>query len=194
MLERAISRSAVYLGVAGVASIAFGAITLFWPGISLVALTALFGAFTLVYGAFGLAAGLNLLAHRSTDWVPYVLGGLAGLVVGVVTFFAPGLTDLTLIYVIAAWAIIVGVFEIIASVDIRDMVKGAGWLTASGVVSVAFGVLVAARPGTGALAILWLIGAYAILGGATRLYAAYRMHQVDSDVKRVVATTMQPQS
>ena len=194
MLERAISRSSVYLGVAGVASIAFGAITLFWPGISLVALTALFGAFTLVYGAFALASGLNLLAHRSTDWVPYVLGGLVGVVVGVVTFFAPGLTDLTLIYLIAAWAIIVGVFEIIASLDLRDVVKGAGWLTASGVLSIAFGVLVAARPGTGALAILWLIGAYAILGGATRLYAAYRIHGVESDVKRAVATTMQPQS
>ncbi len=194
MLERAISRSAVYLGVGGVASIAFGAITLFWPGISLVALTALFGAFTLVYGAFALASGLNLLTHRSTEWVPYVLGGLAGVVVGVITFFDPGLTDLTLIYVIAAWAIIVGVFEIIASLDLRDAVKGAGWLTASGVLSIAFGVLVAARPGTGALAILWLIGIYAIVGGATRLYAAYRMHRVDSDVKQAVATTMQPQS
>ena len=193
-MERAMSRSAVYLGVAGVASIAFGAITLFWPGITLVALTALFGAFTLVYGAFALASGLNLLAHRSTDWVPYVLGGLAGVVVGVVTFLAPGFTDLTLVYIIAAWAIIVGVFEIIASLDLRDVVKGAGWLTASGVLSVAFGVLVAARPGTGALAILWLIGAYAILGGATRLYAAYRIHNVGSDVKRAAATTMQPQS
>ncbi len=193
-MERAISRSAVYLGVAGVASIAFGAITLFWPGVSLVVLTALFGAFALVYWAFALASGLNLLAHRSTDWVPYVLGGLVGVVVGVVTFFAPGLTDLTLIYLIAAWAIIVGVFEIIASLDLRDVVKGAGWLTASGVLSIAFGVLVAARPGTGALAILWLIGAYAILGGATRLYAAYRIHGVESDVKRAVATTMQPQS
>ncbi len=193
-MERAISRSAVYLGVAGVASIAFGAITLFWPGITLVALTALFGAFTLVYGAFALASGLNLLAHRSTDWVPYVLGGLAGVVVGVVTFLAPGFTDLTLVYIIAAWAIIVGVFEIIASLDLRDVVKGAGWLTASGVLSVVFGVLVAARPGTGALAILWLIGAYAILGGATRLYAAYRIHSVESDVKRAAAPTMQPQS
>ena len=194
-MERAMSRSAVYLGVAGVASIAFGAITLFWPGISLVALTALFGAFALVYGAFALAAGLNLLAHRSTDWVPYVLGGVAGVVIGVVTFFAPGLTDLTLIYVIAAWAIIVGVFEIMASLDLRDVVKGAGWLTASGVLSIVFGVVVAARPGTGALAILWLIGAYAILGGATRLYAAYRIHSVESDVKKAAAApTMQPQS
>ncbi len=194
MLDRAISRSAVYLGVAGVASIVFGAITLFWPGITLVALTVLFGAFAFVYGAFALGSGLNLLAHRSTDWVPYVLGGLVGLVVGVVTFFAPGLTDLTLIYLIAAWAIVVGVFEIIASLDLRNVVKGAGWLTASGALSIVFGVIVAARPGTGALAILWLIGAYAIIGGATRLYAAFRIHSVQSDVKRAVASTMQPTS
>jgi len=177
-----------------VASIVFGAITLFWPGITLVALTVLFGAFAFVYGAFALGSGLNLLAHRSTDWVPFVLGGLVGVVVGVVTFFAPGLTDLTLIYLIAAWAIVVGVFEIIASLDLRNVVKGAGWLTASGALSIAFGVIVAARPGTGALAILWLIGAYAIIGGATRLYAAYRIHGVQSDVKRAVASTMQPQS
>src|SRR5258708_30473397 len=162
------SRSAVYLGVAGVASIAFGAITLFWPGISLVVLTALFGAFALVYGALALGAGLNLLAHRSTDWVPYVLGGLAGVVVGVVTFFAPGLTDLTLIYVIAAWAIIVGVFGIISSLDLRDVFNGAGWLTASGVLSIVFGVVVAARPGTGALAILWLIAASPLTAGTPR--------------------------
>ncbi len=194
MLERAMSRSAVYLGVAGVASIVFGAITLFWPGITLVALTFLFGAFAFFYGAFALGSGLNLLAHRSTDWVPYVLGGLAGVVLGTVTFFAPGLTDLTLLYVIAAWAIIVGVFEIIASLDLRDVVKGAGWLAASGGLSIVFGAIVAVRPGSGALAILWLIGAYAIIGGATRLYAAYRMYRVESDVKRAVTSTMQPQS
>ena len=194
MLERAMSRSAVYLGVAGVASIVFGGVTLFWPGITLVALTFLFGAFAFVYGAFALGSGLNLLAHRSTDWVPYVLGGLAGVVLGAVTFFAPGLTDLTLLYIIAAWAIIIGVFEIIASLDLRDVVKGAGWLAASGGLSIVFGAIVAARPGSGALAILWLIGIYAILAGATRLYAAYRMYRVESNVKRAVATTMQPQS
>src|SRR5258708_31190039 len=95
------SRSAVYLGVAGVASIAFGAITLFCPGISLVVLTALFAAFALVYGALALGSGLNLLPHRSTDSVPYVLGSLAGVGARFVTFFAPGLTSLPLIYLIS---------------------------------------------------------------------------------------------
>ena len=193
MLEKAMSRSATYLAIAGVASIIFGAVTLFWPGITLVALTLLFGAYALVYGALALGSGLILLAHRSTEWVPYVLGGLAGVVIGAVTFFAPGLTDLTLLYFIAAWAILVGIFEVIASIEARDLVKGAGWLTASGALSVVFGVIVAARPGSGALAILWLIGIYAILGGATRLYAAYRIRGAEKDVKRVAAS-MQTQS
>lgn len=191
MVEKALSRSAIYLGVAGVASIVFGAITLFWPGITLLALTALFGAFALVYGAFALGSGLNMLAHRSTDWVPYVLGGLSGVVIGAVTFFEPRVTDLTLLYFIAAWAILVGVFEIIASIDMRDVVKGAGWLAASGGLSIVFGVIVAFRPASGALAILWLIGAYAIVGGATRLYAAFRVYGVERDVKQA-ARAAQP--
>ena len=195
MVEKAMSRSAIYLAIGGVASIAFGAVTLFWPGITLVALTALFAGFTLVYGAFAFASGLNMLAHGSKDWVPYVLGGLAGVGVGVVTFFAPGVTDLTLLYLIAVWAILIGVFEIMASIDLRDVVKGAGWLTASGGLSILFGVIVAVRPNSGALAILWLIGIYAILGGATRLYAAYRIYGVERDVKRKVSATssVQPQ-
>src|SRR5260370_30632176 len=109
------SRSAVYLGVAGVASIAFGAITLFWPGISLVVLTALFGAFALVYGALALGAGLNLVAHRSTEWVPYVLGGFAGVLIGAGTFFSPRLTYLALVDFIPARALPLGGFLGLAS-------------------------------------------------------------------------------
>jgi uncharacterized membrane protein HdeD (DUF308 family) len=180
------SRSALYLAIAGVASVVFGAVTLFWPGITLIALTALFGGFAFVYGALALGSGLNLLAHRSTEWVPYIIGGLAGVVIGGVTFFYPGLTALTLVYLIAAWAIVVGVFEVIASIEARGLVKGAGWLTASGVLSVVFGALVVIWPGSGALAILWLIGIYAVLGGATRLYAAYQIRRVEGDVRQVV--------
>ena len=97
------SRSATYLAIAGVASVVFGAVTLFWPGITLFALTALFGAYAFVYGALALGSGLNQLAHRSTEWVPYVLGGLAGVLIGGVTFLYPGLTELTLVYLIGAW-------------------------------------------------------------------------------------------
>ena len=195
LLDKAVTRSWRYLVLAGVASVVFGAITLLNPGISLVALTALFGAFTFVFGAFGLAGGLDMLAHRSTEWVPYVLGGLAGLAIGAVTFFRPGLTDLALIYFIAAWAIIVGVYQIIAALDLWGVVKGAAWLALSGALSIVFGALVAIQPGSGALAILWLIGLYAILAGVSQLVAAYRIRSVQmevrSDVKSATSATMQ---
>lgn len=193
VLEKAMSRSAVYLAIAGLASVVFGAITLFWPGITLVALTFLFGAFALVYGAFALGSGLNQLAHRSTEWVPYILGGLAGVVIGLVAFVYPGLTDLTLVYFIAVWAVIIGVFEVIASIEGRDLFRGAGWLTASGLISIVFGAVVAVRPGTGALAILWLIGVYAIVAGATRIYAAWQMRSAEGKVKQATRA-VQPQA
>ena len=183
MNEKAMTRSALYLAIAGIVSVVFGAVTLFWPGITLAALTALFGGFALVYGALALGSGLNLLAHRSTEWVPSIVGGVAGIVLGGVTFVSPGLSELALVYLIAGWAIVVGLFEIIASIEARGFVKGAGWLTASGALSVLFGALVAIRPGSGALAILWLIGIYAVLGGGTRLYAAYQIRRAERDVR-----------
>jgi uncharacterized membrane protein HdeD (DUF308 family) len=185
-MDKALTRTARFLGVGGVASILFGAMVLVWPGISLAALTALFGSFAFVYGTFGLAAGLTLLAHRSTDWVPYLVGGAAGLLIGVVTFLHPAVTVLALTYLIAAWAFTVGVFEIMGAVNIWGEVRGAIWLAINGVLSVLFGALVALRPGAGLLAILWVIGLYAILAGVVRLVAAYRVHQFRGDLKSAV--------
>src|SRR5581483_3539942 len=104
-MDKLLTRTARFLAVGGAASMVFGVIVLLWPGISLVALTALFGAFAFVYGAFAVGAGLTLLAHRSTEWVPYMLGGLAGVLVGVITFLHPAVTVLVLTYLVAAWAL-----------------------------------------------------------------------------------------
>jgi uncharacterized membrane protein HdeD (DUF308 family) len=192
-MEKAMSRSAVYLGVSGVASIVFGAIVLFLPGITLVVLTLLFGAFALITGALALGSALNLLAHRSTEWVSHFLGGLFGVVIGAVTFLYPGLTVLALVYLIAAFAIVVGGFELIGSLQLRGAISGAGWLAAAGVLSLVFGVLIAtAQPAAGALAIVWLIGIYAIVTGASRLFGANRMHRAENYAKRTVP--MQTQS
>ena len=185
-MDMAVKRMARFLGVGGVASIVFGVIVLLWPGISLVALTVLFGAYAFVYGVFAVAAGLYMLARGGNQWVPYIVGGAAGVLLGVITFLRPGITDLTLAYLIAAWAFVVGVFEIAAATEMWGEVAGAVWLAIGGVLSIAFGVLVAWRPGTGLLAILWLIGFYAILAGVSRVIAAYRIHQFRSDVKSVV--------
>lgn len=186
-MDKALTRMSRLLGVAGVASIVFGVTVLLWPGISLLSLTLLFGAFAFVYGTLAIGAGLYLLAHRSTEWVPNVAGGVAGVIIGVITYLHPGITDLTLVYLVAAWAFVVGVFEIMAAIDMRGMLPGAMWLGLAGALSVVFGIVVAFRPGAGMLAILWLIGIYAILAGVTRLVAAYRIHQFHGDVKAVGA-------
>src|SRR5690349_5468626 len=188
-MEKAMSRSAVYLGVSGVASIVFGAIALFLPGITLVALTLLFGVFAIVSGVLALGSALNLLAHRSTEWVPSLLGGLAGVLIGGATLLYPGLTDIALVYLIAGFAIVAGGLELIGSLQLFGAVSGAGWMAVAGVISIVFGVLVAAaQPSAGALAIVWLIGVYAILTGGSRLIGAYRMYRHEH-AKRVFAPT-----
>lgn len=185
-MDKALTRSARFLAVGGLAAIVFGAIVLRWPGISLVALTALFGAFAFVYGTFAVGAGLTLLAHKSTEWVPYMLGGAAGILIGVVTFVHPGVTVLVLTYLIAAWALVIGVVEIMGAIDLWGEVPGTLWMAVGGALSIIFGGLVAFWPGAGLMAILWLIGFYAILSGIFRLVASYRIHQFHSQVKSTV--------
>ncbi|HYL07904.1 MAG TPA: DUF308 domain-containing protein [Candidatus Udaeobacter sp.] len=190
-MDKALTRMSRLLAVSAVASIVFGATVLLWPGISLLSLTLLFGAFAFVYGTFAIASGLYLLTQRSTEWVPYVVGGVAGVIIGVITYLHPGLTDLTLVYIVAAWAFVIGVFEVVAAIDMRGTVPGAAWMGLAGALSVVFGIVVAFRPGAGMLAILWVIGFYGILAGVTRLVAAYRIHQFHGDVK-AVAAAMRP--
>ena len=191
VLDRTLKRSARMLALAGLASLAFGVIVLARPGLSLVVLIALFGAYALVSGMFMLGAGLEHLAERRTDWVPYVLGGLAGLAVGGITFFRPGITALVLLYLIAGWAIVSGAFEIPAAFALWDETHESWLLGLAGVLSIAFGILIAVYPASGALAILWLIGIYALAVGLAELVYAFRMHQTESMVKQAESTVKQ---
>jgi uncharacterized membrane protein HdeD (DUF308 family) len=185
-VDRTLTRSSRFLGLGGLVAIVFGIVLLVWPNLSLVALLALFGAFFLVYGVLGVAAGLSLLAHRSTEWVPFVLGGLAGIAIGAVTFFRPDITALVLVYVIAAWAIVTGIFEIVAAVDAYEAKAEAWWLGIAGVLSIVFGAIIAIWPGSGVLAILWLIGIYSIVLGVMRVVYAYRLHTARNAARSAV--------
>ena len=182
-MNKALSRISTLLAISGVAAIAFGLAVFIWPGITLEALLALFGAFALLYGTLVLGMGLYLLANRSTDWVPYTLNGLAGLAIGMSTYLFPGITAVAFVYLIAGWAIVTGIFEIVAAVDMRDMVKDGWWIGLSGALSVVFGVVIAVFPGTGVLTILWLIGIYSIAAGIPRVAAAYRLRKFASSVE-----------
>jgi uncharacterized membrane protein HdeD (DUF308 family) len=158
----------------GVCAVLFGILAFAWPGITLVALVYLFGAYALVNGIFTL--GLSIRAPKGTPGIGMLLLlGLLGVAAGILTFVYPGNTALSLLWIIAFWAIFTGVLEIAAAIRLRREMTNEWLLILSGALSVVFGVLVILKPGAGALSILWLIGVYAILFGVMMLTLAFKM-------------------
>src|SRR5438477_2123797 len=159
------------IAVRGVAAILFGLLTFLVPGLTLTALVLLFGAYALVDGIFSVVAAVR---RRAGDppWWALLLEGVVGIAAGIVTFLLPGLTAVTLVYVIAAWAVVTGVLEIVAAVRLRRQITGEWRLVLSGVLSIVFGGLLMVVPAAGALAMTLLLGAYAIVFGALLLALA----------------------
>jgi uncharacterized membrane protein HdeD (DUF308 family) len=108
-------------------------------------------------------------------WWALLIDGLLGIAVGIVAFAWPGITALALLYLIAFWAILTGVLEVIAAIRLRKEIEGEWLLAISGVLSVLFGLALIVRPVTGALAVIWLIGAYSIAFGALMIVLGFRM-------------------
>ncbi|SRR5579871_115627 len=158
----------------GIAGIVFGVLALVWPGITLLTLVLLYGAYALVDGIVALAAAFTGSARPVPTWW-LILVGLLGLAAGVVTFAWPGITALVLILLIGIWAIAHGVFEIIGAIRLRHEIDNEWMLILAGALSVVFGVLVVAMPGAGALGLIWAIGAYAIVFGALLVGLSLRL-------------------
>ncbi|WP_339460264.1 HdeD family acid-resistance protein [Nodularia spumigena] len=158
----------------GAIAIIFGLAALFWPDITLTALIFIFAAFVLVSGVLlAIAAFRDGLTHTH-GWL-MLLEGAIGIAVGIMAFIWPGITALVLLYLIAAWAIVTGVLEIIAAIQVRKEIQNEWLLAIAGITSVLFGVLLLVWPLAGALAILWIIGAYAIIFGILLLILAFRL-------------------
>ncbi len=154
----------------GLLGIAFGLLALVYPGVTLVSLVLVFGAYAFVDGVFAIGSAFG---HGGREAVWYVLDGILGIAAGIVTFLYPNITAQALVYLVGLWAILTGIFEVVAGFELplaRD------WLLAlAGAASIIFGVLVFFNPGSGALAIVWLIGAYALVFGATLLAFGIRL-------------------
>jgi uncharacterized membrane protein HdeD (DUF308 family) len=169
------------IALRGVAAILFGVLTVIWPDLSLAVLVILFGSYTLLEGIFNVIAAVRL-RQGERRWLALLLEGLVSVAVGAVTLVLPGLTALALIFVIAAWAILTGVLEIVAAARLHRLVRGAGWLALSGVLSLVFGVLVACFPGAGALSLLLWVAAYSIVFGGLLLLLAFRLRSMRAAV------------
>jgi uncharacterized membrane protein HdeD (DUF308 family) len=164
------------LVIRGLAAIAFGILTFAKPSISLLALVILWGAYAIVDGVFSIVLSIRG-ARIVPGWGWFLAEGLVSIAAGAVTFLWPGITALVLLFVIAAWAVLTGIAEIATAVQLRRHVRGEWRLAASGVLSIVFGVLLAMRPGPGALAVTWLIGVYAVLFGALLVALGFQLHR-----------------
>lgn len=159
------------LALRGLVAVLFGLVTLFLPGITLVTLVLLFGAYALLDGILNVLAFFRVASHH---WA-LLIEGLIGIMAGVLTFAWPAITAFVLLYVIACWAIVTGIFEIIAGIRVRKVITNEWLLLVMGSVSFLFGVLVLFAPGAGALAIVLWIGAYAMVFGVFLLVLAFRL-------------------
>jgi len=106
-------------------------------------------------------------------WLALV--GLLGIAVGILTFAWPGITALVLLLFIAGWAIATGLLQIVGAIRLRKEIENEWLLIASGVLSVIFGLILVVQPGTGALALLYVIGIYAILYGILEIWLSLRL-------------------
>ena len=169
--------------VRGIAAIAFGIAALVWPGPTLYVLVALFGAYVLVDGVTLLVALIrgDPLARRHA-WAVGIMGVL-GIVAGIVTFFWPDATALTLLYVVAFWAIAMGVIQMIAAVALRREIDGEFWMGLGGLISVVFGASLILFPSAGLLSLAWLVGIWAIAFGVSSLGLAFRLRAIGNELK-----------
>jgi len=166
----------------GVWAVLFGLMAFAWPRLTGEVLVLLFGVFALANGIFTLGLGFRAPAGMPGKGRLVVLG-LLGAAAGLLTFLYPGVTALTLLWVIGFWAIFTGALEIAAAVALRKELSNEWLLIVSGILSVIFGGLVIARPGAGALSIVWLIGSYAILYGAMLLMIAFKLRSLVSEAR-----------
>jgi len=160
----------------GVLGIVFGLFALALPAAAFAVLVLAFGAYTLVDGVFNIVAALRD-ARGERRWWALLLSGVAGVLAGLAAFVAPAPTALVLLYVIAGWAILTGVLEITAAIRLRRQLIGEWLMALSGALSIVFGALIIVAPLAGALAVLLLIGAYALVSGVVLLALGVRLRR-----------------
>ena len=182
-----INRDSWLYALLGVTSIVFGVLTFAWPGITLGVLVILFGAFALVDGiALLVALARRDVLVRSHPWA---VGAMAvvGILAGIGTFLWPGITAIALLYVVAVWAIVVGILQVVFALRVRTLVAGEFWMALGGLLSIAFGALLLIFPGSGLVTLAWLVGIWAMAYGVSDLGLAYRLHTIHNDLDKLHA-------
>jgi uncharacterized membrane protein HdeD (DUF308 family) len=165
------------LALRAAAAIILGIVAFAIPGVTLAAIVLLFGIYAVIDGVLALIAAVRGLRSHG-QWGAMLIEGLIGIAAGVVALLWPGIGALALTLLVAAWALTTGVLEIVMAVRLRRMIKGEWLLILGGVLSIALAILVALFPGTGALLLIWWMGAYALAYGVVVLTLALRIRHL----------------
>lgn len=176
-LTQAMARNWWLLLLRGIISMAFGVVALFWPGATLLSLIFLWGAFALADGAFSLWAAITgRVGDNASRWW-LALAGLAGIAAGIIAWVWPGPTAVALLLLIAAWAIVTGVMQVWGAIKLRKEIEGEWLLGLTGLLSVLLGIILLLQPVAGALAVVWWIGAFAIIMGIAYIGLSLRLRK-----------------
>ena len=162
--------------VRGLVAIAFGVIAFLWPGLTLAALTYLFGIYAIVDGVAAIWAAINLPGEAGPRWW-LGLSGVVSIAAGIVAFVYTGMTALVLLVFIAVWAIIIGVLQLYAAIRLWNVIDNDWWLILSGLLSIAFGAVLIGWPSTGALALIWTIAWFAVFFGCMFIGLAFELRK-----------------
>lgn len=169
------------MALRGLFAVIFGLIALVAPGIALLAFIYVFAAYALIDG--GIAIITAIQERELLDrWGWVLFEGILSILAGIIAFANPSLTAVVLLYIIAAWAIVTGIMEIVTAFVIREFVSREWILALAGIASVAFGIILFISPGAGILSILWLVGIYGIVFGLLFIVRAFQLRSWASSV------------
>lgn len=181
-IATALARNWWLLIIRGILAVLFGLMAFAWPTLTLVTLVLLYGAYAFVDGLTAIWVGAS-----SRAW-GVLLFGILGVIVGIYTFFYPGVTAIALLYLIAAWALVRGIFEIVTAIQLRKEISYEWALVVSGLISIIFGIVLLANPGAGALAMVVVIGVFALMFGVAMIVLALRVRGLPKRLERLPRT------
>jgi uncharacterized membrane protein HdeD (DUF308 family) len=173
--------SSTSLILLGILAVIVGIVAIAWPGVTILALVILFAVYAFMAG--GLQTARAFTSGSAGPVFGHLLLGLIDLAAGVIALVWPSPTAFVLVIVVAAWALVGGLAEIFAGFASGETAGTRAMFILSGLVSVAFGVLLFARPGVGAVTLALLFGLYSMIYGFSQITAGVQLRHLGGSVK-----------
>jgi uncharacterized membrane protein HdeD (DUF308 family) len=180
-----LSRNWWTLALRGLLAVVLGLVAFLWPQRVLAGLVLVFGAFMAVDGVLTVIAAIVERSEYRQWWL-VMLQGLIGIVIGTISLLLPGMTALALLYLIAAWTLVVGVLEILIAVRLRKELRGEWLLVLNGVFSVLFGLALVIWPNAGAVVLLWVVAGYAVVSGVLLIVLSLLLRRWAISITRTI--------